>query len=161
MKRFLFLIAFAALLFPALMLPQVVAAADTEEGAPAPLGPDDLVRMDFQNVEIPTLVKFISEITGRNFVLDEKIKGRLSLISPAKITVAEAYQMFQSALQVKGFTVVKAGPVTKIIQIKNARQAGLPLATVGMPGIDRFVTQITSRPMRPPRYWRPWSPKRA
>ncbi|MFP6662946.1 MAG: type II secretion system secretin GspD [Deltaproteobacteria bacterium] len=142
MKRFLSLIIFASLLFPALMLPQTVAAAEAEEEAPAPLGPDDLVRMDFQNVEIPTLVKFISEITGRNFVLDEKIKGRLSLISPAKITVAEAYQMFQSALQVKGFTTVQAGPVTKIIQIKNARQAGLPLAAIGLPGTDRFVTQI-------------------
>ncbi|MDG1957267.1 MAG: type II secretion system secretin GspD [Candidatus Binatia bacterium] len=124
-------------------VPSLAPAQETEaDGAPIPLGPDDLVRMDFQNVEIPTLVKFISEITGRNFVLDEKIKGRLSLIAPSEITVAEAYRMFQSGLQVKGFTVVDTGPVTKIIQIKNARQSGLPLERRGEVPSDRIVTQI-------------------
>ncbi len=44
--------------------------ATGHENVPVPLARDALVRMDFQNVEIPTLVKFISEITGRNFVLD-------------------------------------------------------------------------------------------
>lgn len=124
-------------------LPSASVAQETQaDGAPVPLGPDDLVRMDFQNVEIPTLVKFISEITGRNFVLDEKIKGRLSLIAPSQITVDEAYRMFQSGLQVKGFTVVESGPVTKIIPIKNARQSGLPFERRGETPSDRIVTQI-------------------
>ena len=47
-------------------------------GAPAPLAQDDLVLMDFQDVELPTLVKFISQITGRNFLLDDKVQGRIS-----------------------------------------------------------------------------------
>lgn len=58
--------------------------------APSPLAPGDLVVMDFQDVEIATLVKFISEITGRNFLLDDKVKGKVSVISPSKITVDEA-----------------------------------------------------------------------
>ena len=142
MKHLLSLALTAALALAGMAYSPAALAADADEGAPAPLGPNDLVRMDFQNVEIPTLTKFISEITGRNFVLDEKVKGRISLISPQKITVAEAYRMFESALQVKGFTVVDAGPVTKIIQIKQARQAGLPVEESSFSSSDRFVTQI-------------------
>ena len=140
--RFIFLLIAAMTLNLADIPAPALAQEARDDGAPVPLAPDDLVRMDFQNVEIPTLVKFISEITGRNFVLDEKIKGRLSLIAPSEITVDEAYQMFQSGLQVKGFTVVDSGPVTKIIQIKNARQSGLPLEQRGGAPSDRMVTQI-------------------
>ena len=115
-----------------------VAATD---GAPRPLGPDDLVLMDFQDVELPTLVKFISEITGRNFLMDEKVQGRVSVVSPNEITVREAYQVFQSVLQVKGFTLVDSGPVTKIIPIKDAKATHLPVSKKGDSG-DVFVTQI-------------------
>ncbi|MDG2303774.1 MAG: type II secretion system secretin GspD [Candidatus Binatia bacterium] len=97
--------------------------------------------MDFQDVELPTLVKFISEITGRNFLMDEKVQGRVSVVSPKEITVKEAYQVFQSVLQVKGFTLVASGPITKIIPIKDAKATHLPLADDGE-GNDIFVTQI-------------------
>ena len=88
--RFIFLLIAAMTLNLADPTASALAQETQDNGAPIPLGPDDLVRMDFQNVEIPTLVKFISEITGRNFVLDEKIKGRLSLIAPSEITVDES-----------------------------------------------------------------------
>ena len=42
--------------------------------------------MNFQNVDIPVLAKFISEITGKNFVLDESVRGKVSIISPTKVT---------------------------------------------------------------------------
>lgn len=111
------------------------------ENAPHALGPDDLVLMDFQDVELPTLVKFISEITGKNFLLDEKVQGRVSVVSPSEITVREAYEVFQSVLQVKGFTLVESGPVTKIIPIKDAKATHLPLSKAGQSN-DVYVTQI-------------------
>lgn len=117
------------------------AAPSPGEGAPHPLEPDDLVLMDFQDVELPTLVKFVSEITGRNFLLDEKVQGRVSVVSPNEITVREAYEVFQSVLQVKGFTLVEAGPVTKIIPTKDAKATHLPLSKAGQNN-DVFVTQI-------------------
>ena len=97
--------------------------------------------MDFQDVELPTLVKFISEITGRNFLMDDKVQGRVSVVSPNEITVEEAYQVFQSVLQVKGFTLVDAGPVTKIIPSKDAKEADLPVST-DYADADVFVTRI-------------------
>lgn len=118
-----------------------VSAGANGDGAPHALGPDDLVLMDFQDVELPTLVKFISEITGKNFLLDEKVQGRISVVSPSEITVREAYEVFQSVLQVKGFTLVDSGPVTKIIPIKDAKATHLPLSKTGQNN-DVYVTQI-------------------
>lgn len=114
-----------------------------EASAPQPLAPDDLVVMDFQDVEIATLAKFISEITGKNFLLDEKVKGKVSVISPSKITVDEAYRVFQSVLQVKGFTLVDTGPVVKIVAIKDAKTAGLPVdgGKTDQPS-DTYVTHV-------------------
>jgi len=51
-----------------------------------------LITMDFQDVEIGVLVKFISEITGKNVILDEKVRGKVTVISPTKITIEEAYR---------------------------------------------------------------------
>lgn len=110
--------------------------------APSPLGGSDLVVMDFQDVEIATLVKFISEITGRNFLLDDKVKGKVSVISPSKITVDEAYRVFQSVLQVKGFTLVDTGPVVKIIAIKDVKGSGLPVGAETRNPSEAYVTQL-------------------
>lgn len=110
--------------------------------APSPLRGDDLVVMDFQDVEIGTLVKFISEITGKNFLLDDKVKGKVSVISPSKISVDEAYRVFQSVLQVKGFTLVDTGPVVKIIPTKDVKGEGLPIGAETKIPSESFVTQL-------------------
>ena len=55
---------------------------------------DNGIVMNFQDVDLDQLVKFISEITGRNFILDDRVKGKVTIISPGKITVDEAYAVF-------------------------------------------------------------------
>jgi general secretion pathway protein D len=100
-----------------------------------------LITMDFQDVEIGVLVKFISEITGKNFILDEKVRGKVTVLSPTKITIDEAYRVFQSILEVKGFTTLPAGPVTKIVPIREAKESGAPLSTKAPSG-DQFITQL-------------------
>ena len=79
--------------------------------------------MNFQNVDIPVLVKFISEITGKNFVLDESVRGRVSVISPTKVTPQQAYSIFLSVLQLKGLSTVQAGSVIKIVPARNVRDS--------------------------------------
>src|SRR5580704_108156 len=79
------------------------------------------ITMNFQNVDIPVLAKFISEITGKNFIIDESVRGKVSIISPSKVTPEQAYSIFQSVLQVKGFTTVQAGKIIKIEPARNVR----------------------------------------
>ncbi|MBI2962529.1 MAG: type II secretion system secretin GspD [Deltaproteobacteria bacterium] len=122
---------------PAAASPTRASAGSVAEKTPQ----NQLITMDFQDVEIGVLVKFISEITGRNFILDEKVRGKVTVISPTKISIEEAYRVFQSILEVKGFTTLPAGPVTKIVPVREARESGAPLATRAAAG-DEFVTQL-------------------
>ncbi|MBS3757674.1 MAG: type II secretion system secretin GspD [Desulfobacterales bacterium] len=79
------------------------------------------VSIDFNDVDIEVFVKFISELTGKNFVIDRRVKGKVTIISPTKISVKEAYKVFESVLEVHGYTTVDAGEVTKIIPSPYAR----------------------------------------
>ncbi|MGH7879870.1 MAG: secretin N-terminal domain-containing protein, partial [Candidatus Binataceae bacterium] len=98
----------------------------------------------FQNVDIPVLARFISDITGKNFVIDENVRGKVSIISPTRVTPEQAYSIFQSVLQLKGFTTVKAGPVIKIIPSRDVRQSA-ELTQSQHPGSsqgDQYVTRM-------------------
>jgi general secretion pathway protein D len=89
--------------------------------------------LNFSDVEISTMVKFISDLTGKNFVLDERVKGKISVYSPSKLSTEEAFNVFTSVLDLKGFTVIQTGRVYKIVPTTAARQAGMKLLT----GSDR------------------------
>jgi general secretion pathway protein D len=102
----------------------------------------NLITMNFQDVDIPVLAKFISEITGRNFVVDESVRGKVSIISPTKVTPAQAYSIFQSVLQLKGFTTVQAGPVIKIVPSREVRESAA-LTTSQEPGESRGDAYVT------------------
>ncbi len=99
--------------------PAVTAEGPTDPRTTAPdstpVGGQAFITMNFQDVDIPVLAKFISEITGRNFVVDGCVRGKVSIISPTKVTAEQAYSIFQSVLQLKGFATVNAGPITKIV----------------------------------------------
>jgi general secretion pathway protein D len=105
---------------------------------------DQLITMNFQNVDIPVLVKFISEITGKNFVLDESVRGRVSVISPTKVTPEQAYSIFLSVLQLKGLSTVQAGSVIKIVPARTVRDSA-PLTQSQVPAElhgDSYVTRM-------------------
>ncbi|MGD0946029.1 MAG: secretin N-terminal domain-containing protein, partial [Candidatus Binatia bacterium] len=107
-------------------------------------GNQRLIQMDFQDVDIGVLVKFISELTGRNFIIDEKVRGKVTIISPSKISVDEAYLVFQSVLQVKGFTTVPAGAVIKIVPTKEAKSSTIrTIIPNGVPApTDEYITRL-------------------
>ncbi len=107
--RTLAIAAFAAL--PMMTTP--VAAA--QNGAPQP----GRVTLDFNEVELPVFVRFISELTGKNFVLDETAKktaGKITLFSPTKVSVDQAYNMFLAALEVSRLMAIPKGNVVQIVQ---------------------------------------------
>jgi len=82
------------------------------------------IALNFQDVELPVLAKFVSEVTGRNFIIDDRVRGKVTILSPTRITADEAYVVFQSVLQVKGFTTVPSGTFVKIVPARDALAAG-------------------------------------
>ena len=88
------------------------------------------VTFNFVDVELPAITKFISDITKKNFIFDERVKGKITIIAPSKLSVDEAFSLFTSVLELKGFTVVPSGvDAYKIIPSAEARQRGIELSS--------------------------------
>lgn len=103
------------------------------------------VVLNFNEVDISTMVKFISDLTGKNFILDDRVKGKISVYSPSKLSIEEAYNVFTSVLELKGFTVVQSGKVAKIVPSSTAKQSGFKLLPAGAqaPVNENYVAQVT------------------
>ncbi|SDZ81284.1 type II secretion system protein D (GspD) [Desulfuromusa kysingii] len=99
------------------------------------------VTLDFQNVELIDMIGTISELTGKNFVYDESVRGKVSIVSPRPVSVDEAYRLFSTVLRVKGFTIVPSGEVNKIISIRSAKEENLPISNGKNLG-EQFITRI-------------------
>lgn len=106
----------------------------------------DRITINFDNAELRTVIKFISELTGKNFVVDDKVKGTVTIISPTDITVDEAYHVFLSVLEMKGFTVVEAGKVFKVVPSAEARYRDIETLkaeeSLRVGREDRMITQL-------------------
>ena len=105
---------------------------------------EDAISFNFVDVEIQSVIKFISEITSNNFLYDETIKGNVTIITPTKLSVDESFTLFTSVLSLKGFTIVPAGHKTyKIIPRALAKQAGL-ISTEKAPINETYITKLIS-----------------
>jgi len=82
----------------------------------------NLIAVNLQDVELANVVKFISDATGKNFIFDETLKGRITIIAPSKISADEAFSLFTSVLNLKGYTLVPApGNLLKIVPSGQAK----------------------------------------
>jgi general secretion pathway protein D len=113
-------------------------------GTAAPTASDaERITLDFKDVELTDLIKTVSELTGKNFLYDEKVKGKVTIVSPETMTLDETYQLFLTVLNVKGYTLVPSGKVNKVVPIKNAKQEGLPVYSGGRGGSsEQFITRL-------------------
>ncbi len=123
------LILLAISLFLSPLLPAVAQADD-----------EMMITLDFQNVEMVDMINTISELTGKNFIYDETVRGKVSILSPEPVSLDEAYRLFLTVLRVKGFTVVPAGKALKVVSLASAREETLPLGV--STGGDQYITRI-------------------
>lgn len=105
--------------------------------------PETIESFDFPNVEIADIIKTVSELTGKNFIVDPGVRGKITIIAPSKITVAEAYKAFLSALAINGFTVVPSGSFLKIKNARNAQRDSIETYSGAYyPNDDQMITRI-------------------
>jgi general secretion pathway protein D len=107
--------------------------------------PEPAVTIDFDQVDIPIFIKFISELTGKNFVIEKGVRGKVTIISPNKITVDEAYKVFESVLEVHGFTTIPSGNIIKIVPAASARTKNVETRLrrgAALDSEDKVVTQL-------------------
>jgi general secretion pathway protein D len=93
-----------------------------------------LVAVDFENVDLRVFIKFVSEATGRIFLVDERVRGQVSVRFAERIPVDHLLDVLDSVLEVKGFATVAAGPITKIVPAAGAKQRGIEVSGSGSAG---------------------------
>ncbi len=120
--------------FVLLLLPGLIAAA---QAAP------NQVTLNLKNVDINALIESVSAITGKNFIVDPRVKAQVSVISSKPMSEDEVYEVFLAVLTVNGFAAVPSGPVIKILPAAGAKQETIP--TVEPPirkPSDQVVTEV-------------------
>lgn len=104
---------------------------------------DEKISFNFVEVDIQSVIKFISEITGKNFLYDNRVKGKITIITPTKLSVDESFDLFTSVLNLKGFTIIPAGNKTfKIIPRAFAKQEGQIATEDDIPVNDAYITKL-------------------
>jgi general secretion pathway protein D len=101
------------------------------------------VTLNLKDADISTLIQTVSEVTGKNFIVDPRVKGKVTVISSTPMDAAGVYETFLSVLQVQGFATAPSGPAIKIIPEAQARQEGGTYLSAGK-GIarDEIVTHV-------------------
>jgi len=104
------------------------------------------VTLNFANADIEAVARTMATITGRNVVVDPRVKGQLTLVTERAVTPAAAFQQFLAALRLQGFTVVEAAGLYKVVPEADAKlQAGTVNVSQGgrgAPAGGQIVTQI-------------------
>jgi general secretion pathway protein D len=142
-----------AALAAGLLVAGLGAGAASAQRAPAGAAPaesprangEELIQLDFNNVELAIVIDTIAKLTGKNFIYDDRVRGRVTVVSPTKITVDEAYAVFESVLQVKGFTTVPTpGGALKVIPMRDAKETSVPTDQSTRPPENRdlFITRL-------------------
>jgi general secretion pathway protein D len=101
------------------------------------------VTLNLNNADIAALIDTVAEITGRNFIVDPRVKGEVTVISSTPMSDVEVYEIFLQILKVHGFTAVDTGKAVQIIPLQDAKTDSTFAngAGAGAPG-EEIVTRV-------------------
>lgn len=104
---------------------------------------EEKVSLNFVNADIESVIKAIGQITGRNFIIDPRVKGTVNIASASPIAPAMAYQVLLSALRTQGFTASEGNGITTILPEADAKLRYINTVT-GNSKVsgDQIITQV-------------------
>lgn len=99
--------------------------------------------LNFKGADINAVIQAVADVTGKNFIVDPRVKGKVTIISKRALNKREVYEVFLSVLDVHGYTAVPSGRVIKIIPDADGKHSGMRSATDEKPGRgDEAVTRV-------------------
>ena len=108
-------------------LPHVAVAQAPAEGGGQDIAKDTDTEINVKNADISAIIRIFSRKTKRNYILDEKVRGKVSIYLPGKVSADESLRILDSVLALKGFTTVPISEnLWKIVPSKEARQSTIP-----------------------------------
>ncbi|MEM8843873.1 MAG: type II secretion system secretin GspD [Pseudomonadota bacterium] len=99
------------------------------------------ITLNLKNADLQSLIETVAEITGKNFIVDPRVKAKVTVVSARPMDKEEIYEVFLSVLQVHGFATVQVGNIIKILPDVNAKQGPGNIATSSTEG-DALVTRV-------------------
>lgn len=125
--------------------PAYTATAEKESSKPAAKDGESAenVTLNFNSADIDTVIRAIGKITGRNFLIDPRVKGNLNIVTSRPVPRTQVYPILLSALRLQGFAAVEESNVTKILPEADAKLHSVPTGkNVDAMSGDRVVTEI-------------------
>ena len=131
-----------------------VATIQQDEEIPAPMQKvlenhdlaNQTLSLNFEDLDIRTVIKTVSEITGIIFIIDEQVKGNVSVVCPNEIKVGELYEFLESILEIHGYAAIPTNNHVKIVPQKDAAGYNIEIHTGIDPEkialTDTIITQI-------------------
>ncbi|MBD3642880.1 MAG: type II secretion system secretin GspD [Alcanivorax sp.] len=99
--------------------------------------------VNIRNADIQAFISQIADMTGKNFVVDPRVRARdVTVVSTKALSAAEVYELFLSVLQVHGYAAVPSGDIIKIVPNTTAKQSNLPLVGKNEAGGEELVTRV-------------------
>jgi len=112
---------------------------------PAAIAQQPTITPNYKDADLRQIIEAVSAITGRNFIIDPRVRAQVTMLSAEPMSPEAFYATFLSILEVHGYIAVPAGDLVKILPDANARQVpgvDLPRAQPGSP--DEIVTQVVT-----------------
>ncbi|MBI2711864.1 MAG: type II secretion system secretin GspD [Bdellovibrio sp.] len=111
---------------------------DTAEGSKA-----IVTDFNFPDADILDIAKTLGKLTGKNFILDKDVKGKITIISNSPITVSDAWKAFLTSLDINGFALIPSGKYIRISRQRDARDKQLRTFTgESSPDTDALITRV-------------------
>jgi general secretion pathway protein D len=111
--------------------------------APSLAQTEGTITPNYKDADLSQIIEAVSAVTGKNFIVDPRVRAQVTMLSSTPMTPAAFYEAFLSILQVHGFVAVSTGDVVKIVPDANARQLpGNDLPSSVSSTSDEIVTQV-------------------
>jgi len=110
----------------------------------AALGQEQTWKINLKNADINEFVSQIAAITGKTFVVDPRVKGKVTVISNASLNEHDVYELFLAVLRVHGFAAIETSGVVRVQQQTLAKQSGSPMDEAKDIGGEELVTRVIS-----------------
>ncbi len=119
---------------------QLIVAAGMLMLASQPIRAEE-VTLNFSDADLVAVINSVSQITGKNFIIDPRVKGKVTVVSSKALNEDEVYSVFLSILQVHGFATVPTESAIKIIPDATAKQSATPRSSARNEG-DQLITRV-------------------
>ena len=103
---------------------------------------ENRITLNLKDADIRALISTVSKFTGKNFVVDPRVKAKVAVVSSKTMSEAEVYEVFLSVLQVHGYAAVPVGSIIKIVPEVNAKQGPLPVVRGQSGNGDELITKV-------------------